>query len=1075
MIAAIRRFVLMVALIAFTASAAGAVQTQVMVQGYLTNSSGTPYTTSQTAEFRVYQGGNSATAGSGVLYYDETASVSPSGSGVFNYALGSGSPTVPFLVVGGGATVPNVLSPTTFDTTQPVYLEISVGGFALLPRLQLLGTPYATLATTAENLKPTSAVVTNSLVASYVVINTTGTSQYSVTTSTGIKVLAGSVDAPAFNGTYYGDGSKLSGVGAASVGASNVAPGLLGAGVQLPAGSLVNGPLSAAILPSTVAYTSAPNTFVPSQAFAGGLTASTGVFTNGLTAATAALTATGQYSLTTSSGIKVLAGSVDAPAFNGTYYGDGSKLSGVGAASVAATSVTPGTLGAGVQLPAGSLVNGPLAAGVLPSTVAYTSSANTFVPPQFFSGGLSASAAVLSTGLTAASATLTAVGNSQYSLTTSSGINVLSGMVSAPAFSGAFVGDGSRLSGVGAANVAASAVTPGTFGASVQLQAGSLVNGPLAAGILPSTVAYTSSANTFVPPQTFSGGLSASAAVLSTSLTAASATLTAVGNSQYSLTTSSGINVLAGMVSAPAFSGAFVGDGSRLSGVGAANVAASAVTPGTFGAGVQLQAGSLVNGPVAAGVLPSTVAYTSSANTFWPLQTFSGGILASALEVASVGPSMTRLGGVYSGPTSGYSGIGQETSRHTVAFRSWSNVVPDTLGAKIVAINKTAYPSMPWYLAQTTELHFSILKAGALTSDDTFDALQLTPAGLNAVDGLSTPKGVTAAAGTFTATGNTQYSVTSSSGIKVLNGSVDAPAFNGTYYGDGSKLAGVTATSVAAGSVQAGQLGSGVQLQAGSLVNGPVAAGILPSSVPFTTVSNVFIPPQAFPGGLTASSGTFLNGVTAASGTFSATGQYSLSTSSGIKVLAGSVDAPAFNGTYYGDGSKLSGISPGTPVGTIVLFAGTSEPSGWVECDGRSLGQSGTAVASWGNYSTAALFGAIGTVWGSAGAGVYNLPDFRGIVPRGYNHGKTGSWSDPDAGSRVAQYASGATGDAIGTYQLDELKSHTHSLSFTASGADSNSGGPNYNTTGANQPTSATGGNETRPKNASVLYIVRVQ
>ena len=934
----------MTALVALAATAAGAVQTQVMVQGYLTNSSGTPYTTPQTAEFRVYQGGNATTAGTGVLYYDETASVNPSGSGVFNYALGSGSPSVPFLVVGGGATVPNVLSPTTFDTTQPVYLEISVGGFALLPRLQLLGTPYASLATTAENLKPTSALVTNSLVASYVVVNTTGTNQYSLTTSTGIKVLAGMVEAPAFNGTYYGDGSKLSGVGAASVGAGNVAPGVLGNGVQLLAGSIVNGPIAAGILPSSVPFTTISNTFGPAQAFPGGLTATTGTFST-LAAAAAALTGTGQYSLTTSSGIKVLGGSVDALAFNGTYYGDGSKLSGVGAASVGAANVAAGLLGAGVQLPAGSLVNGPIAAGILPSSVPFTTTANIFGPTQAFPGGLSAS-----TG------TFTASGSAQYSLITSSGIKVLAGSVDAPAFNGTHYGDGSNLTGVGAASVAAGAVVAGTLGAGVQLQAGSLINGPIAAGILPSSVPFTTVSNTFVPPQAFPGGLS-----------------------------------------------------------------------------------------------------------------------AGSLDVTPAGNALERIGGVYSGPTSGYSGIGQETSRHQLSFRSWSNVVPDTLGAKIAAVNKTAYPSAPWYLAQTTELHFSILKAGALTADDTFDEVQLTPAGLNAVDGLTTPKGVTAASGTFTAIGNAQYSLSTSSGIKVLAGSVDAPAFNGTYYGDGSKLAGVTATSVAAGSVQAGQLGSGVQLQAGSLVNGPVAAGILPSSVPFTTVPNVFTPPQAFPGGLTASSGTFLNGVTAASGTFSATGQYSLSTSSGIKVLAGSVDAPTFNGTYYGDGSKLSGISPGTPVGTIVLFAGTSEPSGWVECDGRSLGQSGTAVASWGNYSTAALFGAIGTVWGSAGAGVYNLPDFRGIVPRGYNHGKTGSWSDPDAGSRVAQYASGATGDAIGTYQLDELKSHTHSLSFTASGADSNSGGPNYNTTGANQPTSATGGNETRPKNASVLYIVRVQ
>jgi hypothetical protein len=48
----------------------------------------------------------------------------------------------------------------------------------------------------------------------------------------------------------------------------------------------------------------------------------------------------------------VLAGQVTAPAFNGTYYGNGANLTGVSASNVAAPNVTAGTFGAGVLLPA---------------------------------------------------------------------------------------------------------------------------------------------------------------------------------------------------------------------------------------------------------------------------------------------------------------------------------------------------------------------------------------------------------------------------------------------------------------------------------------------------------------------------------------------------------------------------------------------------------------------------------------------------------------------------------------------------------------------------------------------------
>jgi len=215
----------------------------------------------------------------------------------------------------------------------------------------------------------------------------------------------------------------------------------------------------------------------------------------------------------------------------------------------------------------------------------------------------------------------------------------------------------------------------------------------------------------------------------------------------------------------------------------------------------------------------------------------------------------------------------------------------------------------------------------------------------------------------------------------------------------------------------------------------------------------------------------------ASSGTFTASGSaYSVTTSSGIQVLSGGVNAPFFSGTLYGDGSHVSGVPGTAPIGALMPYAGTAEPVGWIECDGRSLPQSGSASASWGSYNTVALFSAIGTVWGSAGAGQFNIPDLRGIFPRGYNHGKTGSFSDPDAASRVAQYPSGSTGDRVGSYQADQFASHTHNYVHTIGNyADGFGGGGATPGSLVNDVTSPTGGSETRPKNASVLYIIRVQ
>ena len=368
MISKMRRMLIKTGCLLMLAATAGAVQTQIMVQGFLTNATGTPYTTAQTTEFRVYQGGNANTAGSGTLYYDETASVTPSASGVFTYALGSGSPTVPFLVIGAGATVANVLSTTTFDTAQAVYLEISVGGIPLLPRLQLLGTPYAAIAGVAESLKPTYQVITVILTASSATIT-----NLSVGAGVFNTIQANTITANSFTGAHVGDGSGLYNVNAATAAASSVAPGLLQNGVLLPVGNLVNGPIAPALLPPSIAFSTQPNTFTQPQSFPAGLSGSVANF------------ATLQVG---SLNVGALGGGFTVPAQD---ISSGPLSAGV---LVPPGNLQQGLIPSGVLLPVGNLINGPLSPAMLPPSVAYSTQPNTYSQTQYFPVGVNSSTGV---------------------------------------------------------------------------------------------------------------------------------------------------------------------------------------------------------------------------------------------------------------------------------------------------------------------------------------------------------------------------------------------------------------------------------------------------------------------------------------------------------------------------------------------------------------------------------------------------------------------------------------------------------------------------------------------------------
>jgi len=115
--------------------------------------------------------------------------------------------------------------------------------------------------------------------------------------------------------------------------------------------------------------------------------------------------------------------------------------------------------------------------------------------------------------------------------------------------------------------------------------------------------------------------------------------------------------------------------------------------------------------------------------------------------------------------------------------------------------------------------------------------------------------------------------------------------------------------------------------------------------------------------------------------------------------------------------------------------------TGWVLADGRSVtGSKYTSIT--GN-----------TV----------VPDLRGMILRGKNNGRSDGKENPDGDS------------TLGLYQADEFKSHDHT-SYRAIGGGLTQGlyGGSSLDTGNTGNTLGRGGNETRMKNVTVNYFIRI-
>jgi len=144
-------------------------------------------------------------------------------------------------------------------------------------------------------------------------------------------------------------------------------------------------------------------------------------------------------------------------------------------------------------------------------------------------------------------------------------------------------------------------------------------------------------------------------------------------------------------------------------------------------------------------------------------------------------------------------------------------------------------------------------------------------------------------------------------------------------------------------------------------------------------------------------------------------------TKSTQEVTAGSSTPPGVNqrdllidptgDLFYWDGSKWItvkttanvGSGNGTlPIGSVISYVSAAVPDGWLACDGSAVSRA--------TYSE--LFAIIGTTYGDGdGGSTFNLPDTRGVFLRGAGSSGFGAYSA-----------------ALGDFQNDSFKSHSHSI-----------------------------------------------
>jgi len=192
-----------------------------------------------------------------------------------------------------------------------------------------------------------------------------------------------------------------------------------------------------------------------------------------------------------------------------------------------------------------------------------------------------------------------------------------------------------------------------------------------------------------------------------------------------------------------------------------------------------------------------------------------------------------------------------------------------------------------------------------------------------------------------------------------------------------------------------------------------------------------------------------------------------------------------------GSGNLSFSIVEGVPTGSVFCMAVVSIPTGYLECNGAAVSRS--------TYS--ALFAIIGVNYGSGdGSSTFNVPDLRGEFVRGVDRGR-----GVDSGRNVATSQGGANvshNHSISLSGTTSTKSLTGSVRrisegyrgygtadgvftktfdannpVTGSASNSPTGGfsmdASHNHTFSASGTSGSQGDEARPRNVAMLYIIK--
>ena len=174
-------------------------------------------------------------------------------------------------------------------------------------------------------------------------------------------------------------------------------------------------------------------------------------------------------------------------------------------------------------------------------------------------------------------------------------------------------------------------------------------------------------------------------------------------------------------------------------------------------------------------------------------------------------------------------------------------------------------------------------------------------------------------------------------------------------------------------------------------------------------------------------------------------------------VIASTTEINHLDGVTSAIQAQIDGIVT-SPAGTVIQFAGSSAPTGYLKANGNAVSRT----------TYAALFAAIGTTYGAGdGSTTFNVPDLRGEFVRGLDDGRGVD-----------------SGRALGSAQADEIEAHNHRVyglaggpiavvgSQTASLMGGQSGGYT-NSYGGIPHIEDTGGTETRPRNIALLYCIK--